>query len=196
MWPYGFLEISHLANNLEWVCWDWWRSGQSLQTSQWFICPLSFSLQVSCCLLNQPEFYVFLSRAEVISQLTGLHLSTLEVNNVQNQVSMWQSWTGSPTITSCKIILSVLTNGKPIEIEKPMVIPQLKTLPKAVMWSKHFGTMFNLPPWLPEQIWSFGMGDMLCQLVTQGGTKTFVVLPCPLNPLALYLQVLGPSLQL
>lgn len=92
---------------------------------------------------------------------------------------------------------SVLTNGKPIEIEKPekpMVIPQLKILPEAFKWSQHFA--FCLPPRPHDQIWSFGMGNMLCQLVTQGGTKAFVVLACPLNPLGLYLQVPGPSLQL
>lgn len=94
------------------------------------------------------------------------------------------------------IVLSVLTNGKPIEIEKPMVIVQLKTLPEALMWSQRFGIVFSLPPWSPDQIWSFGMGDILCQLVTQGGTKVFVLLACPLNPLGLHLQVLGPSLQL
>lgn len=87
-----------------------------------------------------------------------------------------------------------LTNGKPIEIEKPTIIPQLKT--KAPMWSQHFGTTFSLPSWLPDQIWSFGMGDMLCLLVTQRGTKAFVVFAFPLNPLGLYLQLLGPSLQL
>lgn len=94
------------------------------------------------------------------------------------------------------IVLSVLTNGKPIEIEKLMVIVQLKTLPEALVWSQHFGIMLSLPPWPPDQIWSFGMDDMLCQLVTQGGTKAFVVLSSPLNPLVLYLQLLGPSLQL
>lgn len=31
------------------------------------------------------------------------------------------------------VVLSILTNGKPIEIEKPMVIPQLKTLPEDLM---------------------------------------------------------------
>lgn len=89
-------------------------------------------------------------------------------------------------------VLSVLTNGKPIEIEKPE--RPIKTLPRALMWSQYFD--FNLPPWPPDQIWSFGMGDRLCQLVTQGGTKAFAVLACPLNPLGLYLQVLGASLQL
>lgn len=81
------------------------------------------------------------------------------------------------------VVLSILTNGKPIEIEKPMVIPQLKTLPEDLMWSQHFGTMFSLPPRPADQIGSFGMGDMLCQLVTLGGTKAFVVLACSLNPL-------------
>lgn len=98
MWSYGFLEISHLAYNLKWVYWDCRGSGQNLEAPQWFIGTLSLSSQVSCCLLNHFTLNFTFSSPEFISKLTGLHLSTLEVNNAQNEVSIWQPWTWSSTI--------------------------------------------------------------------------------------------------
>ena len=46
--------------------------------------------------------------------------------------------------------------------------------------------MYGLPteaPWPPDQICWFDMGDTLCQMVILGGTRAFLVLACPLNPL-------------
>lgn len=123
MWLYGLLEITHLADNLEWLYWDCWRSSQILEARQRFICTFSLSLQVSCCLLSYPEFYIFLSRAEVILKFLDCicplwETAMLRTKSAYNRVSYH--------LQMKNIFLSILTTGKPNSNEKSMRIPQLK----------------------------------------------------------------------